>query len=792
MKNVHFAKLIASTGMGICLWFPASALAQERVLAGPVAVPIEADQEIGEIVVTARKREESLQDTPIAISAFSGATLAERNVVAIDRLSQFTPSLQLYSSPTNSGVSNAAAYIRGVGQNDFSPGLDPGVGIYYDGVYLGRSIGGVLNLLDVDRVEVLKGPQGTLFGRNTIGGAISIVPKKPSPNAEGLARIRYGSDNQLNVEAVMNTPLSDSLFLRLTAASYQQDGYVTRITDGLDLGDQDTLAARAAVRWQPTETLTVDIAADVTRDRSNGPAQVLTGIEPVPTGAVSQVLVHNIFFSGVGLTPGGPNPFACFSSANATNPNCYNQQFIDPTGRTTQDTAPTFANNDVWGLAINIGWDISDHVQLRSISGYRAFDGSFAVDRDRSPLTITHVADVIEQEQLSQEFQLTGSAFADRLKWILGAYFFHEDGSDANTVDFSAVKVIETINFDVDSYALFAQATFDLTPKLSVTGGLRGTWDHKSYLPDDIFLALPLAPFGINFTCFEPVTKICAVGDRIVPATTVSVRNSKFVPMVNIAYKWTDDILTYASYSQGFKSGGVTQRVFPPEPSLPAFTPEYVDSYEVGLKVQAFADRLQVNVAGYFSEYSDQQILVSGPPRIGAFVSNVGGSEIKGFELELIAAPGDGWRISASAALTDARFVDLPPPNPDGSSRVPGITLNSRFENISKWTANGQITKKFRLQSATLTPRVEWIYRSSYFTNDNNFNVPVLFQGGFSLINAGFQIDLDDPRFSIEAGVDNVFDKRYKTGGSFQDGIGQVIQSFNRGRQWFISASYAF
>ena len=204
----------------ICLsiFFPYTVIGQETGNDGYV---------LEEIVVTARKREENLQDTPVAISAFSGDALEFRGVTKIDRLADFTPNLVLKASPTNAGVTNASAYIRGVGHNDFSPGVDPGVGVYVDGVYLGRSVGALLDTVDIDRIEVLRGPQGTLFGRNTIGGAINIHTKRPDEELGGSVDVRFGTDSRINVLGSLNVPVSDELFTRFSIATLNQDGYVS-------------------------------------------------------------------------------------------------------------------------------------------------------------------------------------------------------------------------------------------------------------------------------------------------------------------------------------------------------------------------------------------------------------------------------------------------------------------------------------------------------------------------------------------------------------------------------------
>ncbi|MGH8248837.1 MAG: TonB-dependent receptor, partial [Gammaproteobacteria bacterium] len=263
---------------------------------------------IEEVIVTARKREENLQQIPISVSAYTGEALDARGVTKIDKLTDFTPNLVFHNTPTFSGTtSNAVIYIRGVGQNDFTPTIDQGVGIYVDGVFLGRSVGSVLDLVDIERVEVLRGPQGTLFGRNTIGGALNITTKKPAEEFGGKVDLKVGTDARVNVRGTVDVPLTDRFFSKFSAASFQQDGYVTRPFDGEELGNDDTVAARAAFRWLPMDGLEINFAGDYSRDDENGAPDILTGFDPAgppppfpPSQVVFNNLVADLFSGGVG------------------------------------------------------------------------------------------------------------------------------------------------------------------------------------------------------------------------------------------------------------------------------------------------------------------------------------------------------------------------------------------------------------------------------------------------------------------------------------------------------------
>lgn len=787
-------------------WFSSGSAASLALLASPLTTitsPVYASDFLEEVVVTARKREESVQDTPIAISAFTGEGLELRGVDDLSGLNNFAPNLVLRQSPNNSGVTNAAVYIRGIGQNDFTPVSDPGVGIYVDGVYLGRSVGAVLDLVDVERVEVLRGPQGTLFGRNTIGGAVSLTSKAPAEEFGGKIDVKVGTDDRRDIKASFDLPISDTLLTRISLASFQQDGYVERVFDGKDLGDDNTKAARFTALWLASDDLKITVSGDYSKDDENGPALVLTGMEPLNFGAAvggppSQVLWQNTINSGVA----GP-PNACFLPANLNNPGCFNQRYIQPAGGNKNfGTDPTESDLESWGLSAIIDWNITDDLTFKSITAYREFDGFFSNDNDGAPQRVSLLIDIFEHEQFSQEFQLLGNAFDDRLKWILGVYYFEEEGLNFNPVRFANVHIQSGGLFDSDSLAVFGQGTYDVTDKLSVTLGLRYTEDTKEYLPDQFFEAFPGPVSLAGFLPPCPSTgATCVVGDRVLPFVKEEASAEEVTPMINIAYQWNDGLMTYVTYSEGFKGGGFTQRIFPPEASLPSFEPEFVTSYEIGMKYDGWDNRLRVNGAIFWTDYEDQQLGVADPSRTGPFTTNAGDAEIKGVELEVSVVPADGWFISASVGYLDPERTKL-------AGGVQGLTLNSRFENISDWNANVQIIKEIELDDmGTLSPRLEWSYRSEYGTNTNNvpydgpnailgnnFGIPspAQFQDSYDVLNAGLKWEAADSGLSVTLTVENITDEEYREFGNQQDAFGFTNEIFNRGRQYYVSATYEF
>ena len=429
------------------------------VLTFSTCLPSFAVAELEEIVVTARKKAEGLQDTPISITALSGERLEDMGLTKITRLQDVTPNLVFQNTPTFSGVgNNAAVYIRGIGQRDFIPTIDPGVGIYIDEVYLGRSTGAVFDMIDIGQVEVLRGPQGTLFGRNTIGGAINITTRKPDENFAGKVDVKWGTDGRQNFRGMVNVPLSDALFMRASAAAMEQDGYVVRPFDGKDLGNQDYVTARVAFRMVASERFTADLSFDYYDDKTNGPPMVITRVDDFPdslnaTQGGNFPFINNLF---AGFSPdfGGPNPIVC-TLPNAPN-GCFTTDKVVTGNNTNLGTGPNFSEMENEAISMLLTWEF-DNITAKVIAGYRSLDGAFASDRDGYPQAdgdpwvpggpplminpVTHYYDTFVQDQTSFEVQLSDSSLEDRLDWVVGIYTFGEDGENLNPVDFTPASI---------------------------------------------------------------------------------------------------------------------------------------------------------------------------------------------------------------------------------------------------------------------------------------------------------------------------------------------------------------
>jgi iron complex outermembrane receptor protein len=753
-----------------------------------------------EITVTARKREENIEKTPISMSAYSGAAIEARGVTNIADITRFTPNLVIQNNPSYGGSnSSAAIFIRGIGQKDFLATVEPGVGMYVDGVYMARSIGALLDLVDVQQIEVLRGPQGTLFGRNTIGGAISITTEKPGPDLGGKASATYGTDNRIDVKGSVNVPIANGLYLKVAGARFRQDGYVSMPATGQKLGDKDSWTGRAALRYVPNETVEFNLTMDGTRTRENGAPLVVRGVNfnsgifnpqnlpllppgspptpgfyvinppaDVPTDNFS--LLNNYVMTllaqaGNCLGLGSPayNP-----QGDQSNPACYGSQYYGEAKKTNYGTLHSISDSDIWGVNFSVDWNINDALRLKSISAYRKLKSTFQRDEDGSPLGISNLFDTMNQHQFSQELQLQGTTAGNKLKWILGAYYFDEQAVNPNIVDFFPVKILSGGTIWNKSYAAFAQGTYSITDQLNLTAGIRYTKDKKSFLPQQYVI-------DGKFTGLPP-------GFLVLPNEITKTSIDKWTPMVNLAYQWTESFMTYLTYSQGYKSGGFTQRVFPPLPATPTFNPETVRVYEGGFKWVGFDRKLRLNAAAYYTDYKDIQVQVF--TGVAPVFRNAAKARIQGFEVDFQAAPGDGWFIEGGIGYTDPKFKEI-------GAGATELSVNSQFEKVSKWMLSAAISKEIKLGGyGSLMPRVDWSYRTHYF-NDARNN-PVIAQPGYHLVNGNIAWYSPDERWGVIAGVNNAFKNNYILVGIWNPTVGDEVIMPNRGREWYTTIKAKF
>jgi iron complex outermembrane receptor protein len=826
-----------------------------------------------EIVVTARRREESLQDTPISITAFSGEALERQHIDRLSGIGSFTPNLIFDTGATFSGAnSSASVFIRGIGQVDFTLTTEPGVGIYLDGVYLSQTIGGVLDLVDIEHVEVLRGPQGTLFGRNTIGGAINVTSKKPDDSLHGDVQITTGRYDRIDLRGSINVPITDTLFARASVATFNRDGFVAApdTPDGDDLGDVNQEVARLAFRFVPNEKFTADLALDYSSQDESGVPSVLVGAfdgaslgfigsladptspffvpPPAPLPPPSFVDLHNILatvpLGQQGCLPPGPMtppfcPPGIVPSPVFGQPTFGQGDVVDINNDPLRNlsTLGLASETDIWGVGLTLDYDF-DWASLKSISSYRSMEAFTAFDLDGAAVTIGELVDDFDVEQFSQELQLSGVTMGDRLNWLVGVYYFTEDGTNLDDVEFTPVRILSGARIDNDSTAGFAQFTFDVTDRLALTGGLRYTDETKRFIvPDDCF-APPKGPAtlfdGTVVTCTQlqtvidpkflnegfltfvnapvfpdmmvPGARVCCLpisdaegnvvglirgleaGDEVMPRGTAKRSFNDWTPHVNLAYKWTDDLLTYVSYSEGFKSGGFVQRVFPPKVEVPSFEPESATVYELGFKWRGLGGRVSLNGAVFHTDYEDLQIEVN--DGIAPVTRNAAEADIDGFELELSAIPAEGWLIQAGIGYLDAAYTSLDPTE-NFTTDILSLTEDSKLVNTPDWSGNLSLQYALNLNGGQVITRVDGSYVDDHFKDALNFSQ--LRQDSYGLVDAYLTYVSTAGSWELSLFGKNLTDERYIVSG-FANGLtqGRATANLGRPREWGLSFKYLF
>jgi iron complex outermembrane recepter protein len=724
--------------------------AQEEEQARP---PDEAEQVTEVIYVTARRREEPLQTTPIAVTAITPDDLEERNITDLQEITTAAPNLKL-DSVTYSSMT-ARTYIRGIGQDDSVVTADPGVGIYIDGVYLGRAQSALQAINDVERIEVLRGPQGTLFGRNTIGGAINIITATPEGGAfSGNVMLRAGDYDLLESRLSLDFPLTDKLFARLSTATVDSDGYMTNAFDGGDRNDRNLTGGRLALRWLVGDSFTGDLAVDYTeQDRK---AQIG---ECRYTGRGALVGIANIF----GFRQ------ACEATANDGDPFLGAADFLD-----TDESEAT-------GFTLKLNW-VGSRLSLLSTSAYREADSLLALDLDLSAVSyFTQVAGV-DYEQVSQEVQLNGGG--DRYQYTAGVYYFREEvlGTAVTTTlaQFPATPFIPAVNAlnsdvvaepDNESIAAYGQADFELGERFAITAGVRYTEESKdiSYL-SRLFLTDTIAADFDQGQDFEEVTGL-----------------------LSASYELSDRVFGYASASRGFKSGGFNGRPLPGQGSLEPFEPEFVDAYELGLKSTLAGGQLTLNGALYYNDYQDLQLTIFQTTPAGGFASvvrNAGQATVQGAEVELRAFTGNGFQFFGHLGLIDAEydefFADL-----DGDG-VPSDNSDLDFKHTPPWEYGFGIQYARAIGDRNaLTLQAEINGRDS--TPSVTANVPGTEIESYDLVNARVAYDFLGGKLQLAGWGRNLTDEAYtSTGLSFGDSLGYVLVFYAPPRSWGADLRWRF
>jgi iron complex outermembrane receptor protein len=746
-----------------CAW-PHHAQAQS-------AKPDEGAFAIEEVKVTARRVQENLQDTPVSVTALTPEALEQKQIFRTDDLDQTTPNMVFDSSARLAGNSSAVVItIRGIGQTDPTPDVDPGVGLYIDDVYTGHGVGGSLDFRDIASVQVLRGPQGALFGRNTIGGAVLITTRDPGKEFGANAKVSLGTDNLRDVFVGVDLPINETLGTRVTFGKRTQDGYIDYPAFGVQIGDTNTYTATGKVRWTPFDSLEVKLMADFTEANENGAA--LTNVAINPTSAFPRTVSYAAGCPGM-LPPPSRNAPSPSPVPQINDPRCANN-FLLGGPYVNNGTQPLKSDLRNRGVGLNIRYDLNDALALKSISSYREIDWDGSRDADGTPFPILATDYTVSGSQWSQELQLLYTR--TRLTGVAGIYYFRERSDDHLVVTFTPPGTAPngTLNCDCNlvrnhSWAVFTNWVYNLTKALSASAGARYTSDTKGSIPDEYDFRNPNVKWLPVQLYEETFTKPTFSG--------------------SLSYRWSPEAMTYLSYSQGFKGGGwnshFNRAIIPTDPHL--FKEETAESFELGFKTDLLGKRLRLNGALFTTDYENMQFTY----RIGVapFLFNTGKATIYGGELELTWVPTDNWLVEGGVGHLHAKIDRVDPL----VNAVTGVSTQNKLPFTPEWQVNMGLAYQIHVATGLLTPRVDVFYQSRTFFDEGN-TAQIAQLDPVTLYGASVAYESAKRIWRVIAGGRNLGDKKYSQGGnpSYTTSSGYAEASYVRGREYYVSVAYDF
>ncbi|MFN3912035.1 TonB-dependent receptor [Hyphomonas sp.] len=739
----HFNKLLFAA-MAASALTPLTAYAQEDASAAPEAAE---ERRFGAVVVTAQRREENLLDVPLSVSAFNGDLLADLGIQTLDEVAKISPNVTLeVSRGTNNTLS---AFIRGVGQQDPVAGFESGVGIYVDDVYLNRPQGAVLEVYDIERIEVLRGPQGTLYGRNTIGGAVKYVTKGLSDDPTFKARGAYGSYNQADIVASASMPISDTVRVGGGLAFFTRDGFGENLFNGDENYNKDVAAYRVSAEWDVTPDFQLRLAGDYLSDESNarqGHRLIADKFAPF-----TYPVLPDVYDTRAGL-------------------NVVEQ---DAEGK---------------GVSLVAEYTLNDNFTLKNIVAYREDASTTPIDFDSLPEADVDVPAIYENDQLSEEFQILYSG--DRLNGIVGAYYLDANamtvfdvllGTTGTLLSLPGLNAQTYGEVGTKTWSVFGDFTYDLTDQLALTVGGRYTEDERSSI---VLRRTYLGGFSDFF------------GGAGAPIATTSNFDGSatfddFSPRVSLSYKPVEDHTVYATYSQGFKGGSFDPRALTtaaPDTDLSGtvtpdevtafmlFEPEDVDSYEIGWKSNMFDSRLQSSLAAFYMDYKNVQI----PGSIGVdtngdgvadtfagVTTNAGAATIWGIEYEGNALLGEEM-FNDSDMLTAGLSVGYINAQYDEFINNVGVDVadQRKVQNTPELTGSVRLTYDTPFNILLKEGRLKINALTSYRSKTYQFEIPsALDQSPYALVDLGLRWQENDSPWGFSLNAKNLTDEEYKVSG---------------------------
>lgn len=734
---------------------------------------------VEEIVVSARRREELLEDTPVAVTVLGESNLRESGITRINQIQNLVPNMTFVQ-----GLSGQSPLIRirGVGTTTAETAFDPGVGFYVDGVFLARALGQLLDTVDIQQVEVLRGPQGTLFGKNTVGGAVSVTTVKPKPDLEAFAFLRPGNFGSLVARGMVNLPLyEDWVATRLAFSAKRSEGYVFNTFRNEYTSALDSTDFLGSLRILPRDDLSIDISGQYSTSQNNSRGGECVFVQPGPLQAVA---------------PGFETACKAVSGPFRTN------EEVAQLNRTTSAGAWGILNYDVGPVGL------LEDLSLKSLTSWRRQTSRARFDLDQSSFPAIQLSSAgggglfdapgSNQRQIQQELQVNATAWDDRLHFVTGFFGYWEKATLPTTVravtDAFVTLTENRISTDNFTWALFGQATADVTDWLSLTAGLRYTSDRKSFDQEAFDPRMPDVPpaTGSDEKTFTSWT----------PMATLSV----FAPDEWIDATPLEHVMGYFTYSRGFKGGGFNAILQSQVGSLnpQPFDPETIDNFEIGLKTIAFEQLLTVNLALFLGKYDDIQVaqFVTSVDPDGMVISqritqNAAKATTKGVELEVFTQPIDGLVITGNFGYLDAKYDDYP----NAEDQITTELINragQTFDLTAKFQSflAAQYSLPIEVASESdwngwLTPRLEWAYRDRVHTVAPEVQAGV--QPGYHLLNARLSYDFLGDRAQVALWAQNLLDEAYFTESfAFVTTFGGVSRFYQTPLTFGAELSYAF
>ncbi len=731
----------------------------------------------GDIIVTAQFREQKLQDTPLSITAVDAALLESRNQTDLSQIARQAPNVTLNAMGGAYG-SSLGASIRGIGQFDFNPAYEPGVGMYIDDVYYATLTGGIFDLLDLERVEVLRGPQGTNTGRNAIGGAIKLFSKKPTDETGGTFQGTYGSRKRMEFRASANFPLAEGLFARVSAVHKQQDGYVDQLDYGCakpgnpegvaafpstggkgclmsKLGEINYSGIRGSLRYNPSESWDYTVTADYTRENRSNAAEVVT----TASAAVANALCGKFCTYASFYLPAAGQAGASYFMPNTT-------------------------KFDGWGVSGNGTYTFSDSLNLQTITAYRRYRQIWGTDDDFTPFPAKAAGGYNDLDFwfFSQELRLNGKV-GDMVDWTVGGFYSKQKSTYFTRQDIRYIAPGLNFQFlgddpvNANSKAVFGSIFVKPTDALTLTGGLRYTDEHKDYtFRRKNFDGTTSGPLGV------------------LDGVVADYDGSKLDWRVSADYRFSPQILAYVTVGTGFKGGGVTARPFDAAQALNGnFGPETVTAYEVGVKTDLLDRHLRLNLSAFINDYKDIQLPLITCASLGSNApcgarQNAGDGKIKGFEAELTASPIEGLDIDASLSHLTGNWSRI-------DARVGNAILITDPIVSPNWKYSFGIQYKADLGNAgSITPRFDLAYTGKASAGRTTGGGPIDYYPSYALGNARLTWRNENEDLSIAFEVQNLFDKYYTPFrfAAVQAFSGTIYSQVGRPREWAVTVKKEF